>query len=571
MSNTIPRDFIESLLAKIDIVDLIDNRVPLRKKTGSNFFACCPFHQEKNPSFSVSQTKQFYYCFGCGAHGNAIDFLMQYDRLSFPESVETLAKQMGLEIPRSLSKRPQEKKVSHEHLFSLMANIAKYYQAELKNSKIAVEYLKTRGVSGSIAKEFGIGIALPGWDRLLKEFNDTQALHDTGMIIKKDDGSFYDRFRERIMFPIHNRQGQIIGFGGRIINEGEPKYLNSPETIIFQKGQELYGLYHAQKANRQLAQVLIVEGYMDVIALHQHDITYAVATLGTATTANHLQRLFRYTSSIIFCFDGDTAGKTAAWRALQVTLPIMRDGIQIHFMFLPDNEDPDSLVRKEGKAAFEQRMQNTLTIADFFFQTIASQTDLSSTDGRARFVKLAMEHINPIPQTIFKQLLLEELAQKARIASEKLQGKMKKGFTPKKSMPPKAKAPSALRLVIALLLQHPQLASLITEPLPSVNSPGFVLLEKLIRVTKERPDLTTGALLEYWRDQPDEKLLAKFVLMEHVIPEHGIEQEFLGAMIQVRKLAHQEIIDSLLAKAALGGLSGEEKQLLQSLIRATTT
>jgi DNA primase len=316
----IPREFIDQLLNRVDIVDYIDTRITLRKKTGSNFFACCPFHNEKNPSFSVSQVKQFYYCFGCGAHGNAIDFLMQYDRLSFPEAIETLAKQIGMEVPRTKSTTfTPERAAAQKTLYDLLEQITKFYQTQLRqhaSSQRAVDYLKQRGVSGEMAKDFALGLAPQGWDHVLQAFEKNKVqLLECGMLIKKDDGGYYDRFRDRIMFPIHDRRGRIVGFGGRIIDQGEPKYLNSPETPVFQKSHELYGLYQAMQANRQLQRVIVVEGYMDVIALFQHEITYAVATLGTATSAQHLERLLRHTAEIVFCFDGDQAGRTAARRA----------------------------------------------------------------------------------------------------------------------------------------------------------------------------------------------------------------------------------------------------------------
>jgi DNA primase len=357
MAEQIPRDFIDQLLNRVDIVDFIDSRITLRKKSGNNFFACCPFHNEKNPSFSVSQPKQFYYCFGCGAHGNAIDFLMQYDRLNFPEAIEALAKQVGMEVPKqSISPQQAEKAAAQQSLYELLAQVAKFYQSQLRTHNRAIEYLKQRGVSGEIAKSFAIGVAPQGWDNLLQKIGQhaKQALLEVGMLIKKEEGGCYDRFRDRIMFPIHDRRGRIIGFGGRIIDQGEPKYLNSPETPLFQKGHELYGLYQALQANRQLERIIVVEGYMDVIALFQHDITYAVATLGTATSSSHIERLLRHTAEIIFCFDGDQAGRSAAWRALQVTLPLMRDGIQVRFLFLPEGEDPDSLVRTNLKNACKQ-------------------------------------------------------------------------------------------------------------------------------------------------------------------------------------------------------------------------
>jgi DNA primase len=564
----IPREFIQQLLGRVDIVDLIDGRVPLRKKSNNNFFACCPFHAEKSASFSVSHVKQFYYCFGCGAHGNAIDFLIQYDRLSFPEAIEALAKHAGIEVPREATAINAKPAIDNA-LYTLLANIAKYYQTELRKSQPSIDYLKHRGVSGEIAKDFGLGYAPAGWDHVLQAFGTSpllkQQLAEAGMLIKKDEGGYYDRFRERIMFPIQDRRGRIIGFGGRILDKGDPKYLNSPETPVFQKGHELYGLYQALQVNRQLERAILVEGYMDVIALFQHGITYAVATLGTATTVHHLNRLFRYTTDIVFCFDGDQAGRTAAWRALLVTLPIMRDDLQIRFMFLPDGEDPDSLVRKEGKETFEQRIQAAPTLSNFFFQTLHAQSDLTSMDGRARFVKLATEHLSQLPPGIFQQMMYEELAKRARTEIAQLQ-------LPKTSHaanPQKAKSPSALRLAITLLVQQPKLADCIHEPLPAMpDVPGFALLAELITTIKNNAAYTTGAILEYWRERREGQLLAKLAHAEHMIPAAGIEHEFIGTLKRIKKLASEQLIDKLLAKAAQAELSAEEKQHLHQLIHA---
>lgn len=562
----IPRDFIQQLLSRVDVVDLIDERVPLRKKSSNNYFACCPFHTEKSPSFSVSRNKQFYYCFGCGAHGNAIDFLMQFDRLSFPESVETLANRAGIVIPRETTKAPRTS--FNQNLYELLANIAKFYQSELRQSQHAIDYLKQRGLSGAIAKTFGIGFAPAGWDAVLQHFGSSndlkQQLLEAGMLIKKDDGGFYDRFRERIMFPIHDRRGRVIGFGGRILDKGEPKYLNSPETFIFQKGHELYGLYQALEAHRTLPRALIVEGYMDVIALFQHGVDYTVATLGTATTAHHLQRLYKHTSEIIFCFDGDQAGRTAAWRALLVTLPVMRDEIQIKFMFLPDGEDPDSLIRKEGKAQFEQRIQTASSFSLYFFQTLSLQTDMSSMDGRARFVKLATEHLHQLPSGIFQQMMMEELAKKARVDITQL-NKPKQPTLPK---PQKARSPSALRLAITLLAQEPTLAELLTEPLPALDIPGFSLLIQLLDTIKRHSIANLAALREHWRDSEENKSLEKLANIQHMIPTEGIKNEFLGAISRLKKLAHAQIIEKMLAKATQSGLSADEKQYLHELIHS---
>ncbi len=568
MSGTIPRDFIDQLLNRVELVDLIDSRVTLRKKSGSNYFACCPFHNEKSPSFSVSQSKQFYYCFGCGAHGNAIDFLMQYDRLEFPEAIEALAKQVGIEIPHQ--SRPATKTESHSALYQILGDIMKFYQTQLRQHSSAIDYLKKRGLSGVIAKDFALGFAPSGWDLILQNFGKTpqlkQQLLAAGMLIKKDDGGFYDRFRERILFPILDRRGRVVGFGGRIIDKGEPKYLNSPETPVFQKGHELYGLYQSLQANRQLTRALIVEGYMDVIALFQHGITYAVATLGTATTTHHLQRLFRYTSEIIFCFDGDNAGRTAAWRALQVTLPLMHDGIQVRFMFLPEGEDPDTLVRKEGKESFEKRMQNASTIADFFFQTLTQQADITSMDGRARFVKLATDFLKQLPEGIFQQMMFTELAKKARVDVGQIQPRAKSSQKPLRTS--KARPPSTLRLALTCLLQQPSLAQYLTEPMPSLDIPGFVLFSEVLALIQQNPKITTGMLLEHWRNRDEEKTLAKLAQVEHMVSEAGIKNEFLGAIKRLKKLANEQVIECLLAKGAQSGLSIEEKQQLRELINS---
>ena len=564
----IPRDFIQQLLSRIDIVELIDERVPLRKKSSNNYFACCPFHTEKSASFSVSQNKQFYYCFGCGAHGNAIDFLMQFDRLSFPESIETLANRAGIPIPRETAKSP--KTTINPNLYEILENIAKFYQTELRQSQHAIDYLKQRGLSGAVAKLFGIGFAPAGWDSILQKFGQSQALKEqlleVGMLIKKDEGGYYDRFRERIMFPIQDRRGRIVGFGGRILNKGEPKYLNSPETPVFQKSHELYGLHQALEAHRELPRILIVEGYMDVIALFQHGVDYTVATLGTATTAHHLQRLYKHTTEIIFCFDGDPAGRTAAWRAVLVALPVMREEVQIRFMFLPDGEDPDSLIRKEGKEQFEKRIQTAASFSQYFFQTLSTQADMSSMDGRARFVKLATEHLNQLPAGIFQQMMMEELAKKARIDVTQI-----KKPTPSDSQqfkPQKARSPSALRLAISLLVQEPGLAAHLTEPLPAVDIPGFSLLIQLIDTIKTHSILNLAALREHWRDSKESELLEKLANIQHMTPPDGIKNEFLGAISQLKKLAHTQIIEKMLAKAAQNGLTTDEKQYLHELIHS---
>lgn len=574
----IPREFIELLLAKIDIVDLINAQIPLRKKSGSNYFARCPFHNEKSGSFSVSQPKQFYYCFGCGAHGNAIDFVMNHERLSFPEAIEALARQVSMEVPHSTG--PAVKKDdSIPLLFDLMTEVTNYYYEQMRKSQHAIEYLKKRGISGKIAKQFHLGYAPTGWSHVLDQFGktdtDKKKLLDTGLVIKKDEGGYYDRFRDRIMFPIHDYRGRIIGFGGRIINQGEPKYLNSPETTLFQKGHELYGLYQALKENRKLDRVLVVEGYMDVVALFQHEITYAVATLGTATTSHHLHRLVRYTSEIVFCFDGDEAGRTAAWRALQVLFPLMQDNLQIRFLFLPDGEDPDSLVRKEGKPAFEKRLVTALSLSAFFFQTLSKQSDLATIEGRARFTASALTFIKQVPSEILPEILLEELAKRARIDVTELKQQAKR---PESSTPPvihfpepqpdlvKPKLKPAMHTALALLVQHPELAALITEPLPESTLLGHAFFRRLIEIIRQTPGMNTASLIEYWRGQKEESFVASLACWEHTIPENGIQNQFVGTIRQLNLLEIDEEINRLLAKATQDGLAEDEKQELSKWI-----
>lgn len=569
---SIPREFIDLLLAKIDIVDLINTHVPLKKKSSNNYFARCPFHNEKSASFSVSQPKQFYYCFGCGARGNAIDFLMQQDRLNFPEAIEALARTAGLEVPRD-SAKPFKKEESLSALYDFAEKAADYFYEKLKNSERAINYLKNRGISGEIAKLFHLGYAPNGWSHLLDAFgtNDIERkkLFDTGLIIKKDEGGYYDRFRDRIMFPIRDHRGRFIGFGGRVLDQGEPKYLNSPETPLFQKGHELYGLYQSLKANRKLDRLMVVEGYMDVIALFQQGVTYAVATLGTATTAHHLQRLLRYTNDIIFCFDGDQAGRTAAWRALEVTLPLMNDSMQIRFLFLPEGDDPDSLIRKEGKAAFEQRTQTALPLSDFFFQTVAKQADMTTMEGRARFAAAALEQIKKVPAGIYQDILIRELEKRARVEL----GHVPAVQTQDEPIYPladdsklKSKLPTPIRLALMLLIQHPRLAGLQEDLPPASNLPGLAFMFQLIKTIKQNAKITTGALLEYWRGQKEENVIAKLAQWEHAIPEAGIEHEFLGALRQINVLVYDNEINRLLAKAAQEGLSAGEKAELTDWI-----
>jgi DNA primase len=420
MSGRIPQTFIDDLLARTDIVGVIESRVPL-KRTGSNYSACCPFHKEKTPSFTVSQDKQFFYCFGCGATGNAIGFLMDYERRSFPEAVEELAARAGLTVPHEGGDDDGAAAARTRSLYDALANADRSYQEQLRKHPQrdrAVDYLRKRGLTGEIARRFGLGYAPPGWDHLLSGFGGDDAknrvLIDAGLLIAQD-GKTYDRFRDRVMFPIRDLRGRTIGFGGRVIGDGKPKYLNSPETGVFHKGRELYGLYDAKQANKTLARLIVVEGYMDVIALAQQGVTNAVATLGTACTADHVELLFRHAGEVVFCFDGDAAGRRAAWRALEATLPKMLDGRSARVLFLPAQHDPDSLVRSEGVAAFNTLLANADGIDDVLLRELAGRVDLSRTDGRARLAALAKPYLAQVPGEILRSLMVQKLADLAQL------------------------------------------------------------------------------------------------------------------------------------------------------------
>ena len=389
MSGRIPQDFIDDLIERADIAEVIGSRIQL-KKHGREFKAPCPFHSEKTPSFTVSPQKGFYHCFGCGAHGTALGFLMEFDRLEFPEAVEELAHMLGLEVPRQ---EQVEKRTPVSPVYEALTEAARLYRQALKTHPAAVEYLKSRGLTGETVRAFGIGYAPPGWDYLLRHLADNEDKHrhflSAGLIAERDSGGYYDRLRDRVVFPIRDSRGRTVGFGGRTMGNDEPKYLNSPETPVFHKGRELYGLYEARQRERKLRRILVVEGYMDVVSLAGHGIFDVVGTLGTATTPEHLRRLLRATEEVTFCFDGDRAGRDAAWRALLTSLPEMREGRQVRFLFLPDGEDPDSIVRTEGAERLIKRMDNTLPLSDYLFRELKAQTDTDSMDGRARLAELA--------------------------------------------------------------------------------------------------------------------------------------------------------------------------------------
>jgi DNA primase len=583
MAGRIPQSFIDELLTRTDIVDVIDSRVQL-KKAGREYKACCPFHNEKTPSFTVSQVKQFYHCFGCGAHGTAISFLMEYDHMGFVEAVEELAHIAGLEVPHEAVEDSTAAAASRP-LYELLEKAADYYRQQLRGhpeSQRAVDYLRQRGLTGDVAARFGIGFAPPGWDNLVSTFGQDragrQALLETGLAIERNDGSgIYDRFRDRIQFPIHDRRGRTIGFGGRVLGDDTPKYLNSPESVVFHKGSELYGLYEARKAMRKLERILVVEGYMDVVALAQFDINYAVATLGTATTPEHLERIFRVVPEVIFCFDGDRAGRAAAWRALENTLPVLRDGREARFLFLPEGEDPDTLVRKIGREAFEAKVAQATHLSDFLFHHLSESLDLDSIDGRARLVDLARPLLARLPDGIFHQLLLERLADIAGTDPARLSGRLEK---PAQEAPPapvrrptRPGTDSPVRGAIALLLHQPELAGEVRgiafrEP---DSLPGVTLLQELLEVLWQQPGLNTGALLERWRDRAEGRHLEKLAQWQPLVEDLDLAAELHGHIDRIQQQLREARITALLAAGRERSLDNEEKQELKELLQARAT
>jgi len=583
----IPQHFINELIDRVDVVELIGSRVPL-KKQGKEFKACCPFHNEKTPSFTVVPDKQFYHCFGCGAHGTAIGFLMEYDRMSFLEAVEELAERVGMELPREA--QPQGARSSAtEALFNTLSRATQFYRQQLAQSERAREYLKRRGLTGETAARFALGYAPDAWDALLKHMGQSELerarLLQVGLIVERarragadESSGYYDRFRDRVMFPIRDARGRTLGFGGRILDKGEPKYLNSPETELFHKGRELYGLYEARQASRTLSRILVVEGYMDVVRLHQAGITYAVATLGTATTPEHLARIFRICNEVVFCFDGDRAGRAAAWRALENALSQVRDGRQIRFLFLPEGHDPDSLVGEEGKERFEARVQNAMPLSEYFLKHLSSQVDMSTLDGRARLGELAKPLIERIPAGLYRELLADEVAKVVGIDRSRFTKSLgvDELKAPKsiKSMPARVRPASGgrrnlVRQAIHLLVHYPQIADSApdVEGIANLDKPGIPLLLELLDSLKAQPCGTTGALLERWRDRPDVKHLSKLAALECHIPDaQGAAKELAGALRQLADEGAFVRREQLLSKHVREGLSEAEKAELQALL-----
>ncbi|HMD73637.1 MAG TPA: DNA primase [Steroidobacteraceae bacterium] len=595
MAGRIPQSFIDEVVARSDIVEIVGARVSL-KKAGREYKACCPFHSEKTPSFWVSPDKQFYHCFGCGAHGTVVGFLMQYEKLEFPEAIADLAERAGLELPREAQSTRDPGGVD---LYELMAAAARFFEQNLKDNARARAYLQARGLDAETESKFGLGYAPDSWNALLTRLgtgeDERRRLLQTGLIIERDtrggerQTGFYDRFRDRLMFPIRDSRGRVLAFGGRIIDHGEPKYLNSPETPLFHKGRELYGLYEARQARNDFKRLLIVEGYMDVVRLHQAGISYAIATLGTATTQEHLNKIFRITSDVTFCFDGDRAGRAAAWRALENALPMARDGRELKFLFLPEGEDPDTLVGAEGHDGFESRMKSALPLSEYLVRQLAQELDLSHVDGRAKLAALARPLFARMPEGVFRELLIDRLATEIRMPAPKLQELLLLGAPAHAARGPAEPARSGhglqydrrspvsggrgnlLRQAISLVLHFPKAARAVEGPqaLAAVDKPGVSVLQELLEQAAAAAAPTTAMLLERWRDRAEYGRLAELASMEPLVADTAAAASELQMAVQklLEEFGPGRRMNELLRKAEEVGLNMQEKAELSGLLR----
>ena len=568
----IPDAFIDDLLARTDIVEVIGTRVPL-KRQGREFSARCPFHDERSPSFTVSPTKQFYHCFGCGAHGTAISFLMNYDRLEFLDAVDELAKHVGMEVPRDTQQRNANPDSVDQ--YAALEAASKFFQKQLAASPKAMAYFEGRGVSAEIRAQFGLGYAPDGYsalkDALGTDERRMKLLERVGMFSKNERGHVYDKFRDRVMFPILDRRGRTIAFGGRVLQKDDgPKYLNSPETALFHKGRELYGLWQVRQANQKIERLIVVEGYMDVIALFQHGVAQAVATLGTATTPDHAELLFRNAPDVYFCFDGDAAGRRAAGKAMESVLPRMKDGRQAFFLFLPDGEDPDTLVRNEGRDGFEARLTQATPLSQFFFDELAKDVNLGTLDGKARMAERAKPLLAQIPDGAFGDLMRQRLTELTGVGATRTGPEAPSHARPRTAPAPTQKR-SLVRGAIALLLQQPSLALDLEPPYTFgvLRQPGVPLLAELIALVRERPEITTGALLEHFAEREEGAALQKLAIQALPVKETKWREEFLDAMAQLERQTLQQRVDELKAKVhELGrpsALSQEEQRELTQL------
>ncbi|OGV50079.1 MAG: DNA primase [Legionellales bacterium RIFCSPHIGHO2_12_FULL_42_9] len=572
MQGLIKQSFIEELLAQVDIVEFIDIYVPLKKR-GASHLACCPFHHEKTPSFNVNEKKQVYHCFGCSASGNVISFAMNYLQLSFPEAIETIAIKFGLQVQYDKTTSQNKNNIT---LYHMLEKVSNFYQKCLQTSGIeAISYLKSRGLTGEIAKKYKVGFAKDGWHNLQQNFPvNTEELLSTGMLIKNDSGKIYDRYRHRIIFPIQDRQGRIIGFGGRALSDTEkPKYLNSPETTLFQKNRELYGLYQVIQQNANKDSIIIVEGYMDVLALVQYGIWNVVATLGTATSTYHIQLLAKHTKKIIFCFDGDAAGKQAAWRALENTLPNLDGDLAAHFIFLDDGEDPDSLVRKEGKEAFLQRTSKATALNKFFLDTLIENINISDLTGKSKLILKSKPYLDKMPNTPYKQLLINELASISRIENHRILQLTANEIDEASIVKNKNQPRSPLRVALAILLQNSKVFLAYQKLAHELDYLDKIpkVLSKIMQQIIKNPEINTASLLEFWRHTPIFNTINEVVGYKHQIPENMQAKELYEIILFMMKQNKENKIRELIEKSRKVSLTELEREELQGLLKERHT
>ena len=568
MSGRIPRDFIDELLVRVDIVDLIDSHVPL-KKTGANFVARCPFHTEKSPSFSVNRNKQFFHCFGCGASGNAISFLMDFNHLDFVEAVEDLAAFAGIAVQREIvGHQVAQKKDDLNSLYEVMEQVATFYVGQLRDNIGAVEYLKARGVKAAIARDFMIGYSPDKWSALAERFSQKQLI-DVGLLVVKDGGQVYDRFRGRIMFPIRDKRARIVGFGGRVLDDSLPKYLNSPETSLFHKGKEVYGLYELLEKNSKPQRILIVEGYMDVIALAQYGVCYAVAALGTAASQAHLDLLFRFSSELVFCFDGDRAGREAAWRVMESAFSSLKDGRSCRFMLLPQSYDPDSLVREEGLNKFIERIESAHGLSDYFFENVSGGLKLSEMEGRAQLVSKSLPYLERLPEGVFREMMFDRLKSLSGMATFNVADSVVVDLSSKKTRQHESNRLSSARVAIALLLQNPGLVDYVEQKnidWIGLEFRGIELFKNILQVILDKRSVNTAVLIEYYRNTAEERSVKALALLDVYVSDDKIEEVFSDALDGLLNQAREASIERLQAKAQDKGLDVQEQATLIKML-----
>ena len=577
----LPDAFIDELLARSDIVEVVGSRVPLKRK-GKEYEARCPFHDERSPSFYVSPTKQFYHCFGCGAHGTAISFLMNYDRLEFLDAVDELAKRAGMEVPRDPNPRSAQQADDSRDLYAAVEAANRFFIKQLEGSDKARTYLDGRGVDASVRAQFQIGYAPDGYsalkDALGKDERRLKLLERAGLFSRNDRGHVYDKFRDRVMFPIFDRRGRVIAFGGRVMAKDDgPKYLNSPETPLFHKGRELYGLWQVRQANQKIERLVVVEGYMDVVSLFQYGVPQAVATLGTATTPDHAELLFRNAPDVYFCFDGDAAGRKAAWKALESVIPRMKDGRQAFFLFLPDGEDPDTIVRKEGADAFNARLAQATPLSQFFFDQLSSDINLATLDGRARLAERAKPLLAQIPDGAFSDLMRQQLGQLTGVGGT---SSANANFVPAPPRTParppaqgdRAQKRSLVRAAVALLLQQPALAQALDgHHFAGLRQPGVELLIEMLGIIDARPDISTGALIAHFEGRQEQQWLNTLATQTLPGDVHSWRQELQDAVAQLEKQLLLQRLEELQAKARGQGLDDTDKYELRELLKVRAT